>query len=327
MTALRITVLASANMDLVGTAPTLPRAGETVLGDGFAMIPGGKGANQAVAAARAGADCTAIAAVGDDAFGPLLRDGLAGAGVRTDLLRITPGPSGVALISVDANGENQILVASGANATLTTLTDAELGAVTAGAALVCQLETPMSAVRQATAAAHAAGVPVIVNAAPARPLPDDLARAIDLLIVNRGEAETLTGTSGGALGDLLPGLLDLVPRVVVTLGPDGAAYADRDGVTVDVPAPIIAAVDTTAAGDAFVGAFTVAWLEQREIRDALRWACAAGAACARTFGAAVSLPSRASIDELYASAYRGAENDGAGNAGPGNGGAGNGDTQ
>jgi ribokinase len=297
----RVTVLGSANMDLVAVAQSLPRAGETVLGSGFSMIPGGKGANQAVAAARAGAECTAIAVVGDDAFGPLLREGMRRAGVGTELVRVSPGPSGVALIAVDASGENQILVAPGANATLEALTAPELAAVTGAGALVCQLETPMSAVVQAATAAHAAGVLVVVNAAPARVLPPELLAAIDLLVVNRGEAQTLTGRSDG----LLAKLLALVPRAAITLGAEGVAYADRDGTELSVPAPIVSTVDSTAAGDAFVGALTVAWLEGRPVAEALRWACAAGAACASAFGAADSLPERAAIDALFARTYGG----------------------
>jgi ribokinase len=301
----RVTVLGSANMDLVGVAASLPRAGETVLGSRFSMIPGGKGANQAVAAARAGADCTAIAVVGDDAFGPLLRAGLDRADVRTHLVRVSPGPSGVALIAVDAAGENQILVAPGANATLEALTDPELAAVTGAGALVCQLETPLSAVTQAAVAAHAAGVLVVVNAAPACPLPPDLLAAIDLLVVNRGEARTLTGDSDASTADLLSALLAVVPRVAITLGAAGVAYADREGANITVPAPAVSTVDTTAAGDAFVGALTVAWLEGRPVVEALRWACAAGAACASAFGAADSLPERPAIDALYARTYGG----------------------
>lgn len=300
----RITVLGSANMDLVGTATSLPRAGETVLGNGFAMIPGGKGANQAVAAARAGGDATAIAVLGDDTFGPLLHAGLARAGVRTDLVRVSPGPSGVALIAVDAAGENQILVAPGANATLVELTEAELAAVTGAQALVCQLETPIAAVTQAAEAAHRAGVPVVVNAAPARKLPRELLDATHLLIVNRGEAETVAGAApGDGIDELLAALIVLVPRVAMTLGAAGVAYADRDGLRLDVAAPVVRAVDTTAAGDAFIGALTVAWLEGRPMLDALRWACSAGAACARAFGAADSLPTRRTITELYEQAY------------------------
>jgi ribokinase len=260
-----------------------------------------------VAAARAGARCTAIAVVGDDAFGPLLRAGLDRAGVRTDLVRVSPGPSGVALIAVDAAGENQILVAPGANATLAELTEPELAAVTGAGALVCQLETPMSAVVQAATAAHEAGVLVVVNAAPACPLPAELLAAIDLLVVNRGEAQTLTGHSDAGTGELLTELLAAVPRVAITLGAAGVAYADRDGNNLSVPAPVVSTVDTTAAGDAFVGALTVAWLEGRPVPAALQWACAAGAACASAFGAADSLPERAAIDALHERTYGGAQ--------------------
>jgi ribokinase len=306
MTSARVTVLGSANMDLVGTSDHLPQAGETVLGNDFAMISGGKGANQAVAAARTGAECVMVAAVGDDAFGPVLRSGLAAAGVNADLVRVAPGPSGVALIAVDRHGENQILVAPGANATLETLTEAELDAVRSAQALVCQMETPMSAIVQAAQAAQQAGVAVVINAAPARVLPSELLSATDLLVVNAGEAQVVAGLSGAGVDELLETLLSMVPRVAITLGSAGVAYADREGARSDVPAPVIRAVDTTAAGDAFVGALTVAWLEGRPIQDALRWGCAAGAACARSFGAADSLPTREVIDELFAATYGGA---------------------
>jgi ribokinase len=299
----RIAVLGSANMDLVGTAASLPRPGETVLGHGFAMVAGGKGANQAVAASRAGGRCVAVAAVGDDAFGPALRAGLAGADVDTSLLRVVPGPSGVALIAVDAAGENQILVAPGANARLTGLTAPERAAIAGADALICQLEVPVETVTEAAGVARAAGVRVVVNAAPARRLPDELSRATDLLVVNRGEAEVVTGLAGAGTDRLVDALLELAPRAVMTLGAGGAVYGGRDGLRLAVPAPVVSTVDTTAAGDAFIGALSVAWIEGRPIDVALRWACAAGAVCARTLGAADSLPVRAEIDELFGTAY------------------------
>jgi ribokinase len=294
----RVVVLGSANMDLVGTAQRLPGPGETVLGHGFATVPGGKGANQAVAVARAGGGCVAVAAVGDDAFGPVLRAGLAGAGVDVSLVRVVDGPSGVALIAVDAAGENQILVVPGANAALTGLTPAERAAIQGAQALVCQLEVPVATVVEAAAAARAAGVRVVVNAAPARPVPAALWRDTDLLVVNEGEARAVTGLGAAGTGGLLDALVALVPRAVLTLGAAGCAYAERGGARLAVPAPRVSTVDTTAAGDAFVGALTVAWLEGRPMDKALRWACAAGAACARTLGAAGSLPTREQIDEL-----------------------------
>lgn len=295
----RVTVLGSANMDLVGFAAVLPRAGQTVLGHGFTMIPGGKGANQAVAASRAGADVTMIAATGDDAFGSTLRAGLRDAGVNAELVRVVPGPSGVALIAVDAAGENQILVVPGANATLEALSETEIAAVTGAGALVCQLEIPLATIAQAAAAARAAGVCVILNAAPVRVLPDDVLDRVDLLVVNADEATTLSGRSAADPRDVgMDALTALVPRVVVTLGAAGAAYGDRSGERFTVPAPAVTAVDSTAAGDAFVGALAVAWLEGRPMRDALRWACAAGAAAATVAGAQASLPTRAAIEEL-----------------------------
>jgi ribokinase len=297
-----ITVLASANLDLVGTAATLPRPGETVLGERFTTNPGGKGLNQAIAVARLGGASTAIAAVGDDSFGAGLLAGLTADGVDTRLVRVAPGPSGVALIAVDASGENQILVAPGANATLTSLGARELDAVRSAQALLCQLELPLSAVVQATGSARQAGVPVVLNAAPARPLPPELLASVDLLVVNRGEADALCAGSGDSVDELALRLAAIVPRVAITLGPDGVAYRG-DGLELRVPAPVITAVDATAAGDAFAGALTVAWLEGRPMAEALQWACAAGATCAQAPGASASLPTRQAVDRLWAATY------------------------
>jgi ribokinase len=297
-----VTVLASANFDLVGTAATLPRPGETVLGERFTTNPGGKGLNQAIAVARLGGACTAIAAVGDDSFGTELLAGLHADGVDTRLVRVAPGPSGVALIAVDAAGENQILVAPGANATLTVLSSDELAAVRSAQVLLCQLELPLAAVVQAADSARQAGVPVVLNAAPARSLPPDLLASVDVLVVNRGEAEALCSASDASIEDLASRLAAIVPRVAITLGPDGVVYRG-DGLELQVPAPVITAVDATAAGDAFAGALTVAWLEGRPMAETLQWACAAGAACAQAPGASASLPDRAAVDRLWAATY------------------------
>jgi ribokinase len=192
---------------------------------------------------------------------------------------------------VDAMGENVITVIPGANSAFTALLPAERDAVAAADVLLTQLETPISAVTEAARVARAAGTRVVLNAAPARDLPPDLLDAVDLLVVNEGEA--------GALKERHE-LLDLVPRAVVTLGAAGAWYMDRDGTSVRVPAFAVSTVDSTAAGDAFTGAVAVAWAEGRDLVDAVRWACAAGAACVRTMGASSSLPTRAQIDEIYA---------------------------
>jgi ribokinase len=287
----RVVVAGSANMDLVAMADVLPRPGETVLGREFAMVPGGKGANQAIASARAGARTTLLGAIGSDAFGVTLKARVTAAGVDTDLLRVVYGASGVAVIMVDAAGENVITVIPGANSTFTALLPAERDAVATADVLLTQLETPVSAVTEAANAAREAGTRVVLNAAPARDLPADLLDAVDLLVVNEGEA--------GALKERHE-LLDVVPRAVVTLGAEGAWYMDREGASVRVPAFPVSTVDSTAAGDAFTGALAVAWAEGRDIVDAVRWACAAGAVCVRTMGASTSLPTRDQIDKLFA---------------------------
>jgi ribokinase len=285
----RVTVLGSANMDLVVRAPALPRPGETVLGYDFTTVPGGKGANQAVAVARAGAQCTFLGAIGTDAFGAALRAGLADAGVQLGLLREVDGPSGVALITVDDAGQNQITVAPGANATLLGLDHDERAAIRDAEVLLCQLEVPLPTVVKAVTGARAAGTTVVLNAAPAQPLFRDLLDNVDVLIINESEA--------AALGDAV----NAVEKVVLTLGAAGAVYTDRQGGRLAVPAPTVTAVDTTAAGDAFAGAFAVALAEQRPVDEAVRWACAAGAVCATRPGAVPALPHREDIDELAGS--------------------------
>jgi ribokinase len=285
-----IVVVGSVNLDLVVTAPTLPQPGETVLGGDLRTVPGGKGANQF------------IGAVGQDAFAQPLRDNLAAAGVALRGLRTVPGPSGVALITVDAAAENSIVVAPGANAQLSGLDAEDRAAIAAADVLLCQLEIPLTTVRQAAIAARAAGTMVVLNAAPARALPAELLDAVDILVVNEVEAAAVA--AAGWSTDVLTALLAVVPRVVLTLGARGAAYADRDGTRLDVDAPRIDAVDTTAAGDAFAGAFVVALAERRPVAEALRWACAAGAACARRPGASSALPTRDDIDDLFATTYR-----------------------
>ncbi|MDI1464937.1 ribokinase [Catellatospora sp. KI3] len=297
-----VVVVGSANMDLVVSAATLPRPGETVLGDDFLTIPGGKGANQAVAAARAGARCHFLGAVGRDAFGDELRGSLAAAGVDLDGLRRVDRPSGVALIAVDAAAENLIVVAPGANSQLAELDAADLELIAGSDVVVCQLEIPPRAVVQALRAGRTAGTLTILNAAPAPASADGLLDAVDVLVVNRGEAAALAGADGSP-DELLKLLLAAVPRVVLTLGANGVAYADRTGVRLDVPAPPVEAVDSTAAGDAFTGALAVALGQGRPILDALRWACAAGACCTRTRGASSSLPTATDIDTLYEAHY------------------------
>ncbi|MBF9134847.1 ribokinase, partial [Plantactinospora sp. S1510] len=193
----RVVVVGSTNLDLVVTTTTLPRPGETVLGNALRTVPGGKGANQAVAAARAGASCAFIGAIGRDGFADQLRANLAESNVDVRGLRDVPGPSGVALIAVDASAENLIVVAPGANGELTSLADPDRVAVEAADVLLCQLEVPLSAVVQAARWARGAGTTVVLNAAPARPLPAELLDAVDLLVVNQVEAAVVAGQAGG----------------------------------------------------------------------------------------------------------------------------------
>ena len=291
----RIVVAGSANMDLVGLAPRLPRPGETVLGDEFVMMAGGKGANQAIAAARAGGETVFLGAIGSDAFGVNLNARLNGAGVDMQHVRTSYGPSGVAVIMVDRDGENSILVAPGANNTFVGLTEAEQAAIAAGDVLLCQQEIPVETVVAAARAARSGGTRMILNAAPARELPDELLADIDLLVVN--EVEALMVAGGDSID--VPKLLSMVPRVVLTLGGGGSRYADREGRDETVPAFHVEVTDTTAAGDAFTGALAVAWGEGRDLVEAVRWANAAGAACVRKVGASDALPTRDEIDAVY----------------------------
>jgi ribokinase len=292
----RIVVAGSANMDLVGLAERLPLPGETVLGDDFVMMPGGKGANQAIAAARAGGQAVFLGAIGSDSFGVTLNARLNAAGVDTAHLRTSYGASGVAVIMVDRAAENSILVAPGANSTFTGLTEAEERVIASGDVLLCQLEIPIETVTAACRAARSAGTRTILNAAPARELPAELLANVDLLVVNEVEAQAITGLPTPDMSALLA----LVPRVVMTLGGAGSRYAERDGRDQTVPAFVVEATDTTAAGDAFTAALAVAWGEGRDLLEAVRWANAAGAACVRKLGASNALPSRAEIDELFA---------------------------
>ena len=291
----RIVVVGSANMDLVGLASRLPLPGETVLGDDFVMTPGGKGANQAIAAARAGGDTVFLGAIGSDAFGVTINARLTAAGVDMGGVRTTYGSSGVAVIMVDRAGENSILVAPGANNSFADLTEHERNTIAGGDVLVCQQEIPVATVSDAAHTARAGGTRTILNAAPARELPPALLANVDLLVVNEVEAQTITG---GPATDMAA-LLALVPRVVLTLSGAGARYADREGRDVTIPAYRVKVADTTAAGDAFTGALAVAWGEGRDIVDAVRWANAAGAVCVRKVGASNALPTRDEIDALY----------------------------
>ncbi|MET8325996.1 ribokinase [Streptomyces sp. NPDC005181] len=289
-----IAVLGSTNMDLVAYVARAPERGETVTGREFRTIPGGKGANQAVAAARAGGDVLMIGAVGDDAYGVRLRAELEHAGIDTDLLHTAEGHSGTAHIVVDDAGGNAIVVIPGANGTVHTLGPGEMAAIAGADLLLLQLELPLSAVIEGARAAHAQGVRTILTPSPVQPLPDELFDTVDLLIPNEHEAASLSGkTEPHAAAEIL---LRHVPEVVITLGSKGCLYAARGSETVHFPAPEVTAVDTTGAGDTFVGALAVALGEGRAVPEALAWASVAAALCVQKPGASTSMPYRSEID-------------------------------
>ncbi|MFB6707364.1 ribokinase [Streptomyces sp. NPDC056333] len=289
-----IAVLGSTNMDLVAYVARAPERGETVTGREFRTIPGGKGANQAIAAARAGGEVLMIGAVGDDAYGTRLRAELEHAGVETDLLHTAEGPSGTAHIVVDDTGANAIVVIPGANGTVHTLGHGEMAAIAEADLLLLQLELPLPAVVEGARMAHAQGVRTILTPSPVQPLPDELFDNVDLLIPNEHEAAALSGKSEPhAAAEIL---LRHVPEVVVTLGSKGCLYAARGSEAVHFPAPEVTAVDTTGAGDTFVGALAVALGEGRAVPEALAWASIAAALCVQKPGASTSMPYRSEID-------------------------------
>jgi ribokinase len=284
MPPIRITVLGSANMDLVVSVARPPTVGETITGTAFRTMPGGKGANQALAAARAGGEVRFAGAVGDDVYGTQIRALLAAGGVDVSALDTAAVATGTAHITVDGSGANSIVVVPGANGTVQTLSDAHRTAIAGADVLLVQLELPMAAVVEAARCAHSRGVAVVLTPAPPATLPAELLDAVDLLVPNEHEEATLN-LSPAEHRDLL-----------VTLGAAGARYQRHGRPPLIVPAFEVAAVDTTGAGDAFVGAFAVARSEHPDLEGALRWASAAAALSVQRFGASASLPDRAEIE-------------------------------
>jgi ribokinase len=269
----RLTVVGSVNLDLVARCERLPRPGETVGDAEFEQIPGGKGANQAVAAARLGAQVSMVACVGEDAFAVEATRSLVEAGVDTRSIATAAAPTGVAVILVDRNGENQIVVAPGANGRL------RPDAVPKADAVLAQLEIPVETVAAAADRARF----FALNAAPARALPAELVARADLVVANRFEAEAL----------------EAEPRLLaLTYGAEGASLVEGGEEVARAEPPSVDAVDGTAAGDAFTACLVVSLLEGRPRDEALRRACAAGAIAASRFGAQPSLPTAAEVDEI-----------------------------
>ncbi len=303
----RITVVGSVNMDLVFRTPRMPAPGETIAGHEFRQIPGGKGANQAVAAARLGGAVTMIGRLGDDAFGAQLRACLVDDGIDVGHLGTQAGmASGVAGILVDDAGRNSIVLASGANLALTADMVAALApAIASAELLVCQLETPLDAVTRAIDIAKRAGVTVVFNPAPMQALRPSLLALVDYLIVNETEASQLSGVEvrdAATARQAATRLLALgAGAVLLTLGAQGVLIAGQgghcrllDGVRVD-------AVDTTAAGDTFVGAFAVGLGQGLDMTAAADAAQYAAALTVTKLGAQTSIPSRREVDQFIAS--------------------------
>lgn len=283
--AARVCVVGSVNMDHVFTVASLPRPGETVMASTVALHPGGKGGNQAIAAARAGAGVQLVAALGDDPIADQLRTHLSSNGVGLDGLSAVPGPSGSAVIAVDAAGENTIVVAPGANARLTVDSSPARAVISDSDVLLMQLEIPLTTAIDAARLARDAGSVVIVNASPSGAAPHELlslAQLADVVVVNEAEARDWHWP---------------VRHLVITRGRRGASYLGDDE-RFDVPAPAVEAVDTTGAGDVFAGVLAAEWPAGHE--DALRRACAAGALATTVPGAGDCAPYAQAIDGAVA---------------------------
>ncbi|MCY4422038.1 MAG: ribokinase [Acidimicrobiaceae bacterium] len=304
-----VAVVGSANLDLVVEVATIPVPGETVLGGDLRRIPGGKGANQAVAAARLGRRVAMIGRVGDDDSGTILTAALTSAGVDTAEVLTTDGtPSGTALIAVGADGDNAIVVSPGANGRLGPGdVAAAAGVLEAAAVVLLQLEVPVEAVAAAVSTARGT---VVLNPAPApaAPLPLDVLDGVDVLAPNQTELAVLAGHSGlSAIGDVDPDTAVALARglpvasVVVTLGAGGAMVV-TGGKATHVPAPRVEPVDTTAAGDAFCGALADALADGADLVTAAEWAVRVGAAATLRHGAQPSLPTRDEVGHLLGGA-------------------------
>ena len=296
-----VAVVGSINMDLVVRAPRFALAGETILGHTFKTVPGGKGANQAVAARRMGAEVAMIGRVGGDEFGAVMLRNLVSEGIDTRHLVIDDSvSSGVAVITVDNSGENTIIVVPGANGRITTADIEAARSVIAGAdILLMQLEMPLPAVERAAHVARESGVTVILNAAPAQPLSAQLLRLIDYLVVN--ETEVLLVANRSSPEEAARTLQETgAGNIVVTLGGEGSLLVPLGSPSVSVPSFPVHAIDTTAAGDSFVGAFAVALADGMELGIALRWGNAAGALAVTREGTQPSLPGRAEVAEFLA---------------------------
>lgn len=291
----KVVVIGSLNMDLVTRAPRLPKGGETLIGQSFTTVSGGKGANQAVAAARLGAQVSMIGCVGNDAYGEALRGALLAEQIDCRAVSTVDGSSGVALIVVDDSSQNSIVIVPGANGALTAETiDRFDSVIRAADVLICQLEVPDASVGHALKRGRELGKTVILNPAPAsRPLPSDWYASIDYLIPNESEASALSGLSVDSLDTAQAAATRLIAlgagKVIITLGAQGSLFADGQRFE-HFPAPEVKAVDTTAAGDTFVGGFAAALAAGNDETQAIRFGQVAAALSVTRAGAQPSIP-------------------------------------
>jgi len=301
----KVVVIGSLNMDLVTRAPRLPRGGETLIGESFATVSGGKGANQAVAAARLGAQVSMVGCVGSDAYGEELRGALLAEQIDCQAVSTVDDSSGVALIVVDDNSQNAIVIVAGANGALTPEVIDRFDAVLRTAdVIICQLEVPDATVGHALKRGRDLGKTVILNPAPAsRPLPADWYASIDYLIPNESEAAALSGLPVDSLASAETAATRLIAmgagKVIITLGAQGSLFANGKGFE-HFPAQKVKAIDTTAAGDTFVGGFAAALATGKSEADAIRFGQVAAALSVTRAGAQPSIPTLSDVQAFKA---------------------------
>ncbi len=297
-----ILVIGSINMDLVVNVERIPKAGDTILGSDVETFAGGKGANQAVAAAKAGGQVSMMGALGTDAYAKELLLGLKNVGINTGLVLNTEGSSGIAFITIDIKGENMIVVSSGANRKITKQ-DLKKINFESYSYLVLQLEIPLDVVEEALIMAKAKNIKTILNVAPAQKLSQSVIKNIDYLILNEGEAALLANKQVSNKNSAKQAAKILVDKgantVIVTLGADGLIWQSPES-NGDLDAHKITVVDTTSAGDCFCGAFAVALSENKDLENSLEFANAAAALATTKKGAQASLPNRAEIEKILA---------------------------
>ena len=294
-----ILVIGSLNADLVVRAPRFPKAGETISGEDLQILPGGKGANQAVAAARQGVKTAMVGRVGNDSFGPFLLNSLKSDAVDITNVLVHDSATGTATIIVDSNGQNSIVLSAGANGKVSIR---DIDSLTVDAKiLLLQLEIPLETVIHAAKWCKEKGMTVVLNPAPARALPDELISNADFILPNETELNSLTGVPVRDLASAEQAARKLLKRgaqhVIVTLGENGALAVTREQV-IQSNSYKVSVVDTTAAGDAFIGGFASALLRGLELKEAVKYSNACGALAATKFGAQPSLPNKEETEEF-----------------------------